>query len=318
MSVNVKEEKIKNVLLEFIRDESKTQININDYCIFKRKYKNNQFLYCQSPSYDELPTLKSAYCYVGFYNMVANKFFDLSYPINYTKTESLNSEFEDKIIDKIKIRVADYLRNNSDTYFKGCTSELNEFQKLALEEDLGNRAKAHFFRGIEPQDISDFICLNFYNYEKTSEKIKNMNADEFFLYIENPEKLISHYTEEFLKKRVNSLYREFQSYEIYIRKYKEFENDKDNIIHKQKAIKDALIGKKTATVIIFKNGQKFAFKTDTKAFNWFNEKYSIRDINAQDREKYISLFGRDSYMFDEILKITYSKKEIYNKGQYKQ
>ena len=46
---------------EFIKDESKTQMNINDYCIFKRKYKNNQFLYCQSPSYDELPTLKSAY-----------------------------------------------------------------------------------------------------------------------------------------------------------------------------------------------------------------------------------------------------------------
>ena len=318
MSVNIKEEKIKNVLLEFIRDESKNQININDCCIFKRKYKNNQFLYCQSPSYDELPTLKSAYCYVGFYNLVANKFFDLGYPINYTKTESLNSEFKDKIIDEIKKRVADYLKNNSTTYFKSCKSKLDEFQKLALEQDLSNRATSHFFRGIGPQDISDFICLSFYEYEKDSEEIKDINADEFFSYIENPEKIISDYTEEFLKKRVNSLYRGFQNYEIYIQKYKELEDDKKNIIHKQKAIKDALIGKKTATVIILKNDQKFAFKTDTKAFNWFGLKYSVRDINAQDREKYISLFGRDSYMFDEILKITYAKKEIYNKDQYEQ
>ena len=38
-------------------------------------------------------------------------------------------------------------------------------------------------------------------------------------------------------------------------------------------------------------------------------------MDAKDRQKYKELFGTKDYTADEILKITYGKKEIYTKEQ---
>ena len=58
-------------------------------------------------------------------------------------------------------------------------------------------------------------------------------------------------------------------------------------------------------------------KTETATLNYGhrNDGYSKYDIQAKDRRKYEELFNYEKYTIDEILKITYGKKEIYTKEQ---
>ena len=91
--------------------------------------------------------------------------------------------------------------------------------------------------------------------------------------------------------------------------------DKSHSFHARKAIIEAVKDKKTVNVTILKNGQTFTFKTETATLTYGqrNDEYSKYDIQAKDRQKYKELFGTNDYTADEILKITYGKKEIYTK-----
>lgn len=100
--------------------------------------------------------------------------------------------------------------------------------------------------------------------------------------------------------------------------YSDIQNNKSDVFHKQKAIKDALKDKKTANVTIFKDGQEFTFKTESDVFTRWNDYYSYLRMDAKDRRKYEELFNYEKYTIDEILKITYGKNEIYNKEKYNQ
>ena len=67
--------KRRNKFVEFIKDENQSEIAMNGYIVLKRKYKNNQLLYCKYEYKNKLEGLSEQFEYKGFYNLVTNQFY---------------------------------------------------------------------------------------------------------------------------------------------------------------------------------------------------------------------------------------------------
>ncbi len=69
---------------------------------------------------------------------------------------------------------------------------------------------------------------------------------------------------------------------------------------------------KTVNVTIVKNGVEFTFKTDAHELRMdCKSSYSTWDIIAADRRRFKDLFGPHTYYPQEIIRITYGKKVLY-------
>lgn len=316
MSINnEKSEIIKNQILNFINDKDKHETNINNkYLLMKHSYKDNVFLYSKNIYYDAMETLKARYEYQGFYNLISNKFYDLGYQlselIDLRGTLSCN-RLKSKILDGIRGKIAEELKVNHQKYFKEPIKledeELSNQLKYWEEYHARDSAKRDFFVN-EIKSLIDFICLRF-----SSSEIKEISIDEILSFIQGPETLLNYYKDEFLNKCIGGLYVDFKRYVIYKKYISEIENNKSNILHKQKFLKDAIKDKKTVNVTILKDGHQFTFKTDSKDFFRLDNRYSRYNIQAKDRRKYEELFKCSDYLFEEIISIKYGKQEIYRK-----
>ena len=311
MSIN---ETIKNQILNFINDKDKYETKINDeYLLIKHLYKDNVFLYLKNIYFNTISTLKDKYEYQGFYNLISNKFYDLKYSLsrllNLRDTLSCK-DLEMQILEGIIKKIAEELKINHQKYFKEPIKldiELNNRLEYWENYQAINSAKKDFFAD-KIKSLSDFIHLEFRNSE-----IKKISIDEIISFIQEPETLLNYYKEEFLNKSIENLYVDFKIYQIYQKHITDIENDKSNILHKQKFLKDVVNGKKTVNITILKDGYKFTFKTDAKEFLRLNNSYSNYSIQSKDRTKYKELFKYNDYLFDEIISVKYGKQEIYSK-----
>lgn len=315
MAINLENQEIKNELVNFIKDESQSEITMNNYVVLKRKYKNNQLLYCKYIYKTQFTDLEGSFEYRGFYNLVTNQFYGVSYPfeLSWDKRNPEATTLRNELENKIEAEIIKYLEDNHDTYFQDFSVKNkcdNEERFKSYARDLKNDI---FYKG-KLRSLNDFVCLDWKGKDK--EEIKEIDFDGVLDYIETPEKCISKYKKEFLKKRKCDFYNQFERYQFYIKVYNDIQKDKSDVFHRQKAIKDALKEAKTANVTILKDGQKFTFKTETNVFLRLNNSYSSYEIVAKDRRKYKELFNYHDYTIDEILKIKYGKNEIYNKETY--
>ncbi len=303
----------RNQILDFINDKNRHEIIINDrYLLIKHLHKGTVFLYLKDIYSDAITTIQAKYEYQGFYNFISNKFYDLKYELENLLNEKDTAgmrKLKSQILDGIKEKLAQELKINHQKYFKE-PMELSERLKNQLEEwekySVIDLTKRNFFEG-NRQKLIDFIFLHF------GDEIKEINIDEILSFIQEPDTLLNYYKDEFLKKSIENLYVCFQKYAIYEKHITDLENDKANILHKQKMVKDAIKDKKTINVTILKDGHKFTFKTSTGDFFRLDNRYSSYDMQAKDRRKYKELFKYNDYLFEEIKSITYGKQEIYCK-----
>ena len=317
MVINLEKEETRNKFVEFIKDENQSEIAMNGYIVLKRKYKNNQLLYCKYEYKNKLEGLSEQFEYKGFYNLVTNQFYGLIYPLEVSwETRNPDATTLKKDMEKeIKAEIVKYLADNHDTYFKDFSVQ-NNYNNEARLKSYTQDVKNEIFYNDKLKKLSDFVYLNWRGNDK--ETINEIDFDNVLEYIEAPEKCISNYKEKFLEKRKCDFYNQFENYQFYMKVYSDIQNNKSDVFHKQKAIKDALKDKKTANVTIFKDGQEFTFKTESDVFTRWNDYYSYLRMDAKDRRKYEELFNYEKYTIDEILKITYGKNEIYNKEKYNQ
>ena len=72
---------------------------------------------------------------------------------------------------------------------------------------------------------------------------------------------------------------------------------------------------KTVTVTIFKDGKAFSFKTEASDLRRdCGSHYNSWNIAASDRRAFAERFGRNAdYAPEEILRITYGKRTLYEK-----
>lgn len=306
-------EEIRNKIMEFIKDQSKHEIEINNkYLVMKHIYKGNVFIYLKHIFGEKMGDLIRGYTYHGFYNLKTNKFYDLRYSLSTLVdiTNTLTSQdLEQQLIENIIKKIADELKTNSKKYFREpieLNEELSEYVEHWGKNRAINSAELDFFTD-QIKSLNEFIHLDFIN-----SGIKQIGIDEIIEYIEAPEKILNYYKEEFLNKNIQQLYAEFKIYTIYQKHIIDIKNDKSHIIHRQKELRNVTQGKKTVTVTILKNGYNFTFKTDPEEFLRLEEFHSCYTMSAKDRVKYKELFGHDDYTIDEIISVKYGKQEIYS------
>lgn len=307
---------VKTQILDFINDKNKHEISIKGkYLLIKHLYKDNVFLYLKDIYSDAITTIHAKYEYQGFYNFITNQFFDVRYTlenlINEKETLGMN-KLKNQILDGITEKLAEELKINHQKYFKEpmkVSERLNPFKDWG-EGYIIELAKRDFFES-KIKSLIDFIRLDF------GDKIEEITLDKILIFIQDPETLLNYYKNAFLSYRTENLYVNFKKYGIYKKHITAIENDKSNIIHKQKMIKNAINGKNTVNVTILKEGHNFTFKTDTQEFFKLDNRYSRYYMKAKDRHKYEELFKYQDYLFEEITSITYGKQTIYCKQQIK-
>ena len=303
---------------EFAKNDNLFELITGNKIYTKHKYKDTIFLYSKNycPSDTEY-TIESIYEYVGFYNLKQSKFFNLQYPLSIYMENATKSVYQLKnmILKDIKHYVVKALTENTTIF-----DELKAQTRHETDEDFFiNEIYYDIFIDNGKRSLEDYIELEYSNYRMPPEKvIKYPDLDVVLDYINDFAKVVERYEKEFLEKRLDELFTQFENYKIYSRKFDKIMSDKLNAIHRRKAVKEAVKDKKTVSVTILKDGQTFTFKVETYAFLHISEKYPAIYIPNPDRRKYEKLFGNNYFVFDEILNITYGKKEIYNKEHFGQ
>ena len=97
-------------------------------------------------------------------------------------------------------------------------------------------------------------------------------------------------------------------------------DDPGHILHRVKAIIDAVTqsGAKTVNVTINKEDKDFTFKYETRTLTVApSSYYSSYNIKASDRREFENLFGRRADFYpNEITKITYGRNVIYDSSEF--
>ena len=100
--------------------------------------------------------------------------------------------------------------------------------------------------------------------------------------------------------------------------YQAIVTDEGNPVHCVKRIMAAMktTSAKTVNVTICKDGTEFTFKTEADSFRRdCYSYYSTWEMTATDRREFERIYGRSArYYPQEILKITYARKVLYQKA----
>ncbi len=185
--------------------------------------------------------------------------------------------------------------------------ELSEWKKRDIQyyRDYGAKEEAVrlFFEGKEP----DAQFRSGYTLDVLPEAA-------FMAWLQDPETYIQTEAEQYIKLHQEDMLLQFQKNDALQTEYQALTRDTGNPIHRMKAVTDAVkaSGAKTVTVTLQKDGVEFAFKAEAASLTGHRNFYLSSDIAAQDRREFERLFGRHAdYTAEEIIKITYGKKTIY-------
>ena len=308
-------------LKDFARDNTLNQITVKgkyDNIYLLAKVKCNQYITLiyksKSLSNDiDYNIANIKFEKIGFYNSQDDNLYDL---ILYVRWDFYISEKEvedtpttSKVCDSVIKAIEDKARSMIDDSFK--TEKLSKENIEKLEEYqkyyLKNSVKDNFFKGTQEVTINDW----FINADKNISVIDYITLETE----EEKEEFILQKAKEHIQKNKDEIVLLLRKIDLLNEKLKAIYEDRNHIFHTRKAIIKAVKDKKTVNVTILKNEQTFTFKTETRTLSrgQYDEYYSDLDIQAKDRQKYKELFGTNDYTADEILKITYGKKEIYTK-----
>lgn len=310
-------EKLKN----FARDNTLNQITVkgkydNIYLLVKIKYNQHIMLIYKSNSLSDdndynISNIK--FEKIGFYNSQDDSLYNLAFYVYWdfhiSDKEVENMPTTSKVCDSVIKAIEDKARSMVDESFKTeklskeNIEEIEEYKKYYLKNSVRDR----FFSGTQEVTINDwFIRVS-----------KNFSIIDYITLEteEEKEEFILQKAKEHIQKNKDEIVLLLRKIDLLNEKLKAIYEDKNHIFHTRKAIIKAVKDKKTVNVTILKNEQTFTFKTETRTLSrgQYDEYYSDLDIQAKDRQKYKELFGTNDYTADEILKITYGKKEIYTK-----
>ena len=136
----------------------------------------------------------------------------------------------------------------------------------------------------------------------------------FIAYIRDPENFVQTEAEQYMKINQEKFLLQFLENDALLTEYQALVQDTGSPYYRMKAITDAVkdSGAKTVTVSIRKDGAELTFKAAADSLTGRRGYYSTYYLPAQDRREFERVFGRNAdYNAEEIMKITYGKKTIY-------
>lgn len=171
------------------------------------------------------------------------------------------------------------------------------------EHGARNEALSRFFSG----DAPDGVFRSGYTLEELPEAA-------FMAYMRNPEGFIQKEAKQYIRINQEKFLLQFLMNDALLTEYQALVQDTGSAVHRMKAITDAVkdSGAKAVNVTIQKDGAELTFKTAADSLTGHRGYYSTYYIPAQDRREFERMFGRNAdYNADEITRITYGKKTIY-------
>lgn len=308
-------------LKDFARDNTLNQITVKgkyDNIYLLAKVKCNQYITLiyksKSLSNDiDYNIANIKFERIGFYNSQDDNLYNLAFYMYWdfyiSEKEVEDTPTTSKVCDSVINAIEDKARSMVDESFKTeklskeNIEEIEEYKKYYLKNSVRDR----FFSGTQEVTINDwFIRVS-----------KNFSIIDYITLEteEEKEEFILQKAKDHTQKNRDKIVSLLKKIDLLNEKLKAIYEDRNHIFHTRKAIAQAVKDKKTVNVTILKNEQTFTFKTETRTLSrgQYDEYYSDLDIQAKDRQKYKELFGTNDYTADEILKITYGKKEIYTK-----
>lgn len=225
---------------------------------------------------------------------------------------SHKEDFAKKLTELVKAKVEEIIDNKrSNLTIKELTDGylLNQMQYYS-EYGAARDAKKAFIKGDE---VSDIVY-------KCPYSVDSMSDADYIQFIVDKEPLIEREANEYIEKHQENMLAQFYNNTLLRKELKALYDDPDNILHRVKAIIDAVkeSGAKTVNVNINKEDKEFTFKYETRTLTVAPDSYySSYNMKASDRREFENLFGRNANFYpSEITQITYGRNVIYDASEF--
>lgn len=211
-----------------------------------------------------------------------------------------------ELCGKINRRVEEIIangRNNlsiqevTDPYI---VQQLQDYRNHSVKND----AIHYLFKG-QPPDM---------RFHSNYETLNRLAETAFMAYLQDPDGFIRAEAEQYIKHNQEKLLMQFLRNDALAAEYHALMQDAGNPIHRMRIIAEIVKGitAKKVRVTVQKNGQELTFSVAPAALTGYGNHYSKNSIPAQSRREFDRLFGRhEGYTADDIIRITYCKKPIY-------
>lgn len=220
--------------------------------------------------------------------------------------------FAEKLTELVKARVEEIIDNKrsnisikelSDGYL------LNQMQYYS-EYGAARDAKKEFINGKEPADI----------VYKCPYSVDSMSDADYIQFIVDKELLVEREANEYIEKNQENILAQFYNNALLKKELQSIYDNPQHILHRVKAIIDAVKESeaKTVNVTINKDNKDFTFKYETRTLTFAPDSYySSYNMRASDRREFENLFGRNADFYpNEITQITYGRKTIYDSSEF--
>lgn len=220
--------------------------------------------------------------------------------------------FAEEFSKLIRARVEEIIDNKrSNISIKELTdSYLLRQMEYYSEYGAANDAKKEFIKG---NAVSDIV----YRCPFSSD---SMSDTEYIRFILDRESLVEETAKTYIEEHQENMLAQFYNNALLKKELQSIYDNPGHILHRVKAIIDAVqeSGAKTVNVTINKEDKDFTFKYETRTLTVApSSYYSTYNMKASDRREFENLFGRSADFYpNEITKITYGRKVIYDSSEF--
>ena len=273
-----------------------------------------EILYALKDRKGELFDLSSPFKYIGIYNKENNKLYDIDFFIFHydLKFYSINKEIltKDDLYKIIEKEVNEEIRN----FVNSNIGIILDIYKSPSDIELQEKDVLYYFiNGISSKSLEDSYTQ--YCTDEPKKIISYLTDKDTFLKEEAKDYIFSH-----VDSIVRGIYIDAKKRKL----LKEIENNKEHPYHKMKEIIDILKDNNfiTVNVTINKNGIEQTFKYNA---NKLKENYILTYLSCSgfekknERDLFEKNYGRwENFNYEDIKKITYGKKVIYEDENLKE
>jgi len=275
------------------------------------KMPSVNYLYRISSTRDAGISWESSLLFCGVYDTehrvlyLAKDSLDIFTSGNFPLVSEVGPSMAETISGRIDRRVEDTIANDRNNLPVEEVTDWRAKQDIQYYREHGAREEAieRFFSGKMP----DGMFHSGYTMDVLPETA-------FLAWRQDPEGFIQTEAEMHIKTNREKFLLQFLKNDALLTEYQSLVQDTGSPYYRMKAIADAVkdSGAKTVTVTIQKDGAELTFKAAADSLTGRRGYYSTYYLPAQDRREFERVFGRNAdYNAEEIMKITYGKKTVY-------
>ena len=283
-------------------------------CVFikVRKSASFDYIFCQK-NWKESSLATDDFKFAGAYCLKDKKIYLASYDLirRMGSNEELSARTDEmlkkQMVQKVREKVESVI-NNDRSNLK--ITELSDTWNIMDLENAksyraANKARAHFLADEPFDSLGTFRCE--YSFEE-------WQGDNVLRYILGPDEFAEDEANTYINEHQEDMLFRFMYNDLLAKEYEAIVSNPTNPVHTVKKIMTAVnrVDAKTVNVTILKDGREFTFKTNTDPLRRdCTSDYPDWHMAAADRRLYKSIFGSKNYTPQDIVRITYGRKVLY-------